>query len=343
VTDDLQVQNAADEPAANTGDEDTAAFDAAWDRITGPERDDAGRFAGKQDGDEDGAPARGVPDGAEGHEEGQQAPADQEAPKVSLPANMTPDMADIFDGMAPEKSAKLTAWADKMHRQMSDQGRQIASYKPISDVISRNPEFFAHDQAIPPAEAFSRLLNAQRRLEADPIGGLRWLAENYGVTDQVFGGNAMSNEAAQLRQTITELRSHIEQLGNPAAIRNEVHSVLQAKTAEDAVSRFIDSKPLYADVEAVMPDFVVTAKRMLGENAQPMAILEKAYDMAVHAMPETRSKLAASSKAAVEADKRGEAAKKATSVNVKGSPGQRGPMTEDQSMEDAWNRLMSKS
>ena len=316
--------------AVDTGDtlaEDDSSYGSAWDKLQAAPDDDQG--ASEADAEQQDA----APDAQE------QQPAPSAA--VKLPANMTPDMADIFDGMAPEKSAKLTEWADRLHRQMSDQGRQLGALKPIGEVIASYPEYFNTQGAPAPADAFNRMMAVQKMLDADPVAGLRHIADAYGIAETALGGG-LAGEAAQLRSTISMLQQQIASMASPDAIRSQVENSFRERAAVDEVSRFTATKPLYADVEAVLPDFVVIAKRELGPDATPGALLEAAYDMAVNAMPQTRAKQIAAAQAASPAKAKVEAAQKAASINIKGAPtGARQFASDDEAMGAAFDRIMS--
>lgn len=327
----LAAAEASTTAPADTGSEiaeNDSAYDAAWDRLTVGERDEAGKFKG--------AEAEAQPE-AEPVAEAEAKPAPA---SVALPANMTPDMADIFDGMPPERAQKLTAWADKLHRQMSDQGRQLGALKPFSDVVTGYPEYFTQQSAPAPADAFNRMMAVQKMLDTDPIAGLRQIADAYGITDQAFGGG-LASEAAQLRSTIADLRQQITQMASPDAIRGQIDTISRERAAVDEVSRFAQANPLFAEVEAVLPDFVAIARRTHGD-VPPGELLKHAYDMAVNALPQTRAKQNAAAQAAAPANAKAEAAKKAASINIKGAPtAGRQFASEDEAMSAAFDRAMS--
>lgn len=338
------TSSATEADASALGASEQQAYDAAWDRIMADgsdDADDAGPAA--QERDETGKFKAATTAEPEAEAEGTQVEEAKPA-GVTLPPNMTADLADVFEGMAPEKASKLTAWADKLHRQMSDQGRQIAAFRPFDEVVRQHNDYFASDGAPQPAQALDLLMKAQKRLDTDPIAGIRWLAESYGVTDQVFGGNALSGDAAALRQTIADLRQQITTMASPTSIRSEVDAMLKERAAVDEVSRFAQSKPLFAEVEAVLPNFIPMARAQAGEGAANSAVLDLAYDMAVNALPTTRAKVQAAAKpAAIVPDaKRIEAVKKASSVNVKSAPtGQQRYSSEEEAMSAAYDRLMA--
>ena len=313
--------------------EDNSAYDKVWDKLSHGDRDDTGKFASEgQETQNADAPAK---------PEAEKQQEAQAAPTLKLPANMTPDMVDIFDGMAPEKTAKLSEWADKLHRQMSDQGRQLGALRPVGEVVAAYPEYFNAQGSPAPAEAFNRLMAVQKVLDADPVAGLRQIAEAYGITDQAFGGG-LASDSAQLRSTISDLRQQIAAMASPDAIREQVENSFRERTAAEEISRFQKEKPLYSELEAVLPDFVTIAKRQLGDTATPGALLERAYDMAVFAMPETRAKQTAAAQAAPAVNAKAEAAKKAASINITGAPaGARKFATDEEAMGAAWDRATS--
>lgn len=321
---DLNSVTMVDPDIASTDDatiDDDASYGSAWDKVTA--------------GNDDVAPVNDEID----------VPAESDAASIpaapQLPANMTAEMTDVFDGMAPEKAAKLNAWADKLHRQMSDQGRQISAMKPFSDVIGAYPEYFQQQGAPAPPDAFDRMMAVQKLLDQDPIAGLKQIADVYGISEQSFGGG-LATETAQLRSVIADLRQQLQTVGSPDTIRTHVDQVFRERTATDEVSRFAQSKPLFSDVEAVLPEFVALARRQLGENATPSALLESAYDMAVNAMPETRAKQKAAAQAADTAGVKDQAAKRAASINIKGAPtGQRAYASEEEAMGAAFDRAIS--
>lgn len=326
----LAEAQASPAPEAVELTEDNSAYDAVWDNIQNGARDEGGKFTSETQ-EAEGGDAPAAPEA-----ERQQEPA---APALKLPANMTPDMVDIFEGMAPEKSAKLSEWADKLHRQMSDQGRQLGALKPVGEVISSYPEYFNAQGAPAPADAFNRMMAVQKMLDTDPVAGLRQIAEVYGVTDQVLGGG-LAGESAQLRSVIADLRQQISSMASPDAIRSQVENSFRERAAVDEVSRFAQSKPLFSEVEAVLPTFVEIARAKLGD-ATPGALLEAAYDMAVNAMPETRAKQTAAAQAAPAANAKVEAAKKAASINITGAPtGARNFATDEEAMGAAFDRVM---
>lgn len=349
------VQNAEPQlpmtTGAESGSSDAAEFDAfssAFDKLTADApRDEAGRFAPK-DGEarpEQEAQAEGVakpePDAIE-----------QEAqPKArSIPANWTPDMADILDGMDDAKASRLTEWSFRLHRQMSDLGRSATAARQFEDVARRYSDVFTKN-GVAPHDGFERLLSVQSMLDADPIAGIATIAEAYGVKDRIFARSengeasaAPSDEAIELRRTVADLRQQLSGLTDGDAIDQRVSHVLEKRTAEDLIGRFASSKPHYAEVEAVLPDFIRLARRELGEGAAAEAVLEQAYDMAINAIPNVRSKVkqAAIPVAADATNDRAEKAKKAASINIASQPsGKSAPVSEDQAMEATWSRLMN--
>lgn len=349
------VQNAEPQLPMTTGGDampsDTAEFDAfssAFDKLTAESpRDEAGRFAAK-DGEAKAEPEARTE--AETKPEPDAVEQDAQPKARAIPANWTPDMADILDGLDEAKASRLTEWSTKLHRQMSDLGRTATAARQFEDVARRYSDVFTRN-GVAPHDGFERLLSVQSMLDADPIAGIATIAEAYGVKDRIFSRSengeasaAPSNEAIELRRTVAELRQQLSGLTNGDAIDQRVSHVLEKRTAEDLIGRFASSKPLYGEVEAVLPDFIRLARRELGEGAAAEAVLEQAYDMATNAIPALRSKVkqAATPVAADAASDRAEKAKKAASINIASQPsGKSAPVSEDQAMEATWSRLMN--
>lgn len=115
---------------------------------------------------------------------------------------------------------------------------------------------------------------------------------------------------------------------------------------QEAISRFSQEKPLWAEVEATLPAFIEIAKASQPDAAPP-ALLEAAYDMAVHANPATRAKAqsAAPQAAAAKADAdRAAKARAANQINVK-TTGNGKPRlkTDEEVYSEVWDRAMSEA
>ena len=76
-----------------------------------------------------------------------------------------------------------------------------------------------------------------------------------------------------------------------------------------------------------------------------MAVLQKAYDMAINANPDVRAKVRAAEAKATAATpdpKKAAAVRNAVSINVKSSnSGKERPMTEEEAMASAYDRAMA--
>lgn len=230
---------------------------------------------------------------------------------------------------------------------MSDMGRERAVARQFNEVIGRFPQYFK-DGGINPAEGFSALIQAQARLDADPVEGIAWLMDRYGVRDRFIAGQdgnapaSLTPEVLELRQTIAGLREQLSAIASPDAVQRQIQSELQRVSAEETVNRWASSKPFYADVEADLPTFIQKAKQA-NPSGTPETWLEDAYDRAVNADPVLREKAKQAAKPAADvSSERAEKAKKAASINIPSTAsGKPAVLTETQEMERVWAKHYS--
>lgn len=338
---DETIQGGAAETGADSAlpAEDDAALGAVWDRLSSEGGDEGASDAGRDASGRFTAKAPQV----EGEADKAAEPGAEPGAGVKLPANMTPDMADVFEGMPPERAEKLTAWADRVHRQMSEQGRQIAAYRGYDDVVTGYRDYFASGE-IQPAHAFKELMSWQKQFDTDPAAAIQKLAGLYKVNVSIDGRAPEqadpAGKVAQLEATITDLRARLERGVAPDAIRGQVEATLAERQSIETVTAFASEKPLWREVEPLMPNFIPLARQRLGEDAAPRAVLEYAYDAAIHADPDLRKRVQAADEAARTQPKKAEALKRATAVNVKSAPsGSRVSMTEEEEMGAVYDRL----
>jgi hypothetical protein len=149
----------------------------------------------------------------------------------------------------------------------------------------------------------------------------------------------MPDVAALLRQ----IEDRVSARFAPDKIEQQVSSVLSKNQTTEAISRFASEKPLWAEVETDIPTYIGIVKSQQ-PDAAPLALLEAAYDMAVHANPATRAKVSAAAPqaAAQSNEQRAAAAKKANQLNIKTTQGGRAkPLSDDEAYGAAYDRAVS--
>ncbi|WP_420959356.1 hypothetical protein [Brucella sp. IR073] len=331
------------------------AMGAVFDRLTkqgGPERGHDGKFTAKQgDGADDGAGEASL-EGEEGAGEG--APGSTAGDAAPAPAHMPQAIKDEWANMTPKAREALATYQGEIDRKFGEMGRFLGENKPIIDRLStarqQMPELFDGMTPEQLAQGALELGAVQVNLNRDPVGTILQIAQTYGV----LGGVAQALSGQQptpdqhlvqgLQREIASLKGQLQSLGDPAAINKHVEAMMAQKDAERIIDDFAKSKPHYTDIEASLPAFIDIALK--SKPSAPLRdVLEAAYDMAVNAIPEVREKVAASEAKATVAKpdpKRTEAARKAASINVKStSTGKERPMSEEEAMAAAYDRMMT--
>lgn len=330
------------------------ALGAAFDRLVtnnGSDRAQDGKFASPTK-DKTASAEQASSGGEEGAGAGEAVPADADA--TPAPANWN-GLEDAWKAIPAEQREKVKAHFDDLHRRMSDQGRQLASVKPIADHISQATKAIPLFQGMSPDQVSQKALELAAiavDLKRDPVNTLIEVARNTGqlaALQAKLSGQAMPEGQkiiSDLQAQIAGLERKLAQAADPSQIETHVSRVFEGRAAQEAVNQFASdpANSFFADVEPHLPDFIPIARKLAGEGASVKDVLKSAYDMAINAHPEIRTKAQAAAKnAAAEADaKRREDAKKAASVNVKStSTGRERELTELEALNSAYDRAMA--
>jgi hypothetical protein len=271
-------------------------------------------------------------------------PAKVDAP-TDLPSSIRAKWADMPEDA---RDAVLSSHRE-LTRKMADQGRIVQSSKPVYDVLVRAAQEIPTLKDMTPDQIATdvfKMAQIQGQLAADPVNTLLGIAKQYGALDamkQAIGGQNPSQAAQEnvtLMQEIRQLRSQLQSGTDPRAIEDRINQTLTVRETERMVSEYATQKEYWGDVEPLMPQFIPMAQQRLGEGASTKDVLDAAYDMAIHAIPDLRTKATVPAKAQTQPDPaRTQAQLKAKSVNVKStSSGKSAPMTEEQRLAAIWDK-----
>lgn len=360
MTDALTGAQSADlhtTPAATTVDlgstgNDDAELSAIYDQIerdNGAARDEAGKFSsgdGTTENNGDGTTSSERPQ--EGGEPGGETgdAGSSTAQPVPLPANwrgMDADWAKI----PADVQAKIAARDGELHTRMSEQGRQISAFKPVYDAVEQHRDVLEYHRMpdggpIEPAFAVDFLLNAQRKLDTNPIAGLIEIADRYGVRDHLA---AAITGQIPIPQTPQQQSAGLSPADVQRIVQESLSEEAQVRTLNDELSRLSKDKSLYSEIpEQDMVHSIHRARERLGETATKEAVFDLAYDMAVHADPTLRAKAAAAQSAAAAKSQRQTAdARRAASINVTStSTGRARELTEDEQLAQVYDEIKAK-
>lgn len=343
---------AAGAGAETTVVDDDAALAAAFDQAStddqpaGQKRGDDGKFTTNGEGDEpdpNDPPQEGEGTGEEGDDAGSSTLT---AASTPLPANWN-GMDEDWAKIPPDVQAKIAVREQELHNRMSDQGRQISTYKPLWDVVDQNKDLMEGRQMpdgreITPAHGVAFLLAAQRAFDENPIAALLDMADRAGVRQHlaaVVTGQAQVPRTQPQPQQPGVVPADVERI-----VKEALNEDAAAKAANEELSRLSKDKPLYAAIpEEDMVHSIHKARKRLGDAASKEAVFNMAYDIAVNADPDLRAKAAAGKKAAADNAKRVDEAKRANGVNVTSTQSGKGrSLTEDELLERAYDEIQSK-
>ena len=306
----------AEAPAETMDETMAAAFDAANATDDAPEGDPAPVEAKASPAEGDDAP--------EGDDTTETTDDDQEATDgtkaaakeatVEAPDGWSAEMKEAFAAL-PENVRDYVAARDKAaHSKLSEQGRELATLKPVSDTLERYRHTF-EARGLDPHAAVNAMFEVQDRLDRDPVSAIRQIAQIYGVDLAQYAGQPQEDaptgdaNTAAVNQQIASLSQQLDAIRDETAQDRNSHTARELKENQDRVAEWSKGKP----------HFDAVRKRMAAlMDAGEAADLDAAYEQAIWSNPEIRTKLEATKakKAADQAAKDATVAKKRQRVNV---------------------------
>jgi hypothetical protein len=348
--------SAAAAPVVDTTDADLGAVWDKFERDNGAERD-GGKFASPDPAKKTDVAATAGDGKGEERTGGGLTPDAGSAP---LPDNWkgiqgADAIKDAWAKAPAEVRSFVAAREQELQQRLSDHGRQLSGYKPIQDIIDRNGKYFdpntgkkmADGKVVTPALAVEYLFNVQNAMDAQPVETIMDIIDRYGIRDKVaalFGQPASQGGESELRREIAGLKQLLANVNNPASIDDRISQKLQERdsmtAAQEELTRLSADKPLYSEIpEADMVESIHKARRKLGEAASKEAVFNLAYDMAVNADPDLRTKAAAAKPAAPKDAGKVDAAKRANSVNIPSTAsGKARVLSEDEELAAVYER-----
>jgi hypothetical protein len=330
---------------------------AIW-RKHNQQRDESGRYANGVDDAEantapPGAEKKGEVDAApKGDPEKPAAPdeaveSEPKAPAIEAPRAWRNDMKAEFGKLPPQVQEYVASREKELHELRSATGRLNSEYAPIRETLGAHRDYLTAASAGDVPGFLDRLLAGARALDTDPANMIKSLARMYGVDlgeiwDPAEAPPSRELAAAEARAAQAEARlaNLTRQQENAAAqaAQSNVVGVIEQFYAENP-----DAAELEHDMAALVP--AIQARE---PNLPPQELLKKAFEAAVWANPEARSKrLAAEVEAKRKADElaRVEAAKAAAAkarsaagVNVTGAVQSSAPGDIDADLRAIWRK-----
>lgn len=315
VTDAALPPPVADTPPAVENNE-AKTLDSTLSEIfrkNNPEREINGRFKA-------GEPA--VTEGTVSKDQPPVAATETATPSIQVPQSWSADVKDKWATLPPDLQAFIAKREGEAHSTITKYGEQVKAFEPVSRVLDHYQESFGRS-GVTVEEGLDRLLAANDLLDRDPHNGILWLANAYNVNlAELTGPQDGNTPEGVLHQTIAELRSELNQIKSGLTDRQAREATAQRQSLESQIDEFSKDKTDWKDLEEEILSEVVALKHA-SPNSPPLEVLQKAYDRARWANPAVRDRIlkeqreAEDKKNLEEAKKRADAARAATSVNVR--------------------------
>lgn len=329
---------------AVTVDTESEAMGEVWERLQGAEdeapavegdkgsgRDEQGRFQTKK-----------PVEAAEGDEEAAEARPEQPdaMDKPAIFGNLPGPIREQWEILPPDVRDAIVSSHHQMSAKAMEAGRLMKGLGPIRDSMIEATQAFPELADMTPdqvAKEVTELAHTKANLLRDPVNTLLQVAELTGATQALQAIFTGQQQVPQPRPQQQRSQNEI----TPDIIRGIVERSLGEGKALDTLSQWSADKPHYQTVENDLPHFIAFAQRTAPPGTSHQDILDQAYNMAVGAFglraPQTEAATTAPDESA---PKRSQAALKARSVNVKSQGSKPTPLTEEQAMGAAWERVM---
>lgn len=250
----------------------------------------------------------------------------------------------------------MRQWAQQreaqVHDQISQQGRQLAAYRPVGEVLNTYSDHFKSD-GVDPVTGLKNAMEWQALARRDPATFVRSFAErnNIDLVSLITDPEAHQQRSQQtfLEQRLETLERELRTKGQYEAEQQTYQQEQRMSTLTNAVEQFAATAP---DFEFLTPDItaLIPAIRAVSPHLTESEILQQAHERARWANPVTRSKLESERKAIedrsrIEAQKKAAAAAKAaSSINVTSAPSNSPAVfaNAQAAAAAAWERGMSK-
>ena len=288
-------------------------------------------------------------------EEAPEQPAEgEEKPEApEMPTGLPSSMKKAWAELSPEGREALQQNFQRLNAKMSEQGRIVQAVKPVQEKLMQAMQEIPAIQGMTPeqvAEDVFKMAQIQGQLAQDPVSTLLGIAQKYGALDGIRhaltgqGDQNNSQQSVQMAQEIRRLNAMLQQQMDPAALENRVMESLTRRETLQMVSEYASGQEHWGDVEGIIPQMIPIAQQRLGAGASAKDVLDQAYDMAIHAIPDLRAKAKPAAPAPAKPDpNRTAAQRKAKSVNVTSrTTGQARELSEEDALLAAYDRAASR-
>ena len=323
---------ATDAPSA----EDTMR--EVYQRLNPPRDPNTGKFTSRNGAEPATEPAPEIPDQA------QTETVEQAVPAIDMPKSWSADRAAIWEAMSPEAREVIAQREQDAHKQISQQGQQIAQFEPVTRILEQYAGLFQRT-GVNVETGLANLLNAAERMDSNPRAAIQYFADTYGVDLREMAGlqpgEGATPETAQLLNHIRQLEARLDENSQRIDRDESLRQQAELKSVQEKIDAFSKDKPDWADLEKDVMTEIVGLKASIASGLIPQKapedILALAYERAQKNNPDAwakkveRDRKEAEKKRIEEAQKTAKDVRKSAPLKVKPSVAN---APANQSMED---------
>lgn len=301
VFDRLQKEDGAKDDGGSTQPDDSDT-DTGTDADGGRPRGPDGKFIAKEAADD--APQADTETPGHGADTRDEPPPAAIEPPVSWSAQAKAEFAKVPPIVQREilkREADIAKGLDERTAKLKGYAPIEAALEPIRQQLELN--------GLDPASWIRRVAAAELYLQRNPAEAIQWLAKQYGVNlaapQQPAEDEYVDPQVAALKSKLDQLTGYLQQtaVAQQHAMTGQLQSQIEAFRADPAHTYFEEARQ---DMAALIQTGRATD-------------LKQAYDMAIWARPDLRTKIMASERAAEEAKRKAEAEKRASAARKAGA------------------------
>ncbi len=256
--------------------------------------------------------------------------ADTPTPSTKLrPQSWSADLDEFWNSLPPERQDFFAKREGESHQKITQLGEKASVADKYAAIIDRHKSLIGQNR---PEAEIDNLFQTKAALLRDPVGSLKWLAQQLGVDPSQFAlaqngeQPAENDQFRSLTQEIAQLKRQLGETTQRLTARERSENDAREQSLASLVDEFKTGKDYWPDIEGeVLAQ--IHAIKAAHPNKDPKEVLQDAHDRAVKLNDEVSNKLTKAKRDKEAADKTAEEKRKAdeakrlASLNTKSSSG----------------------
>lgn len=284
-------------------------------RLAGRKRDEKGKLLpGKADKVEPKAPKESTTkvEDKQPSDDTTKASTEVSKPSDAPPVGWAADAKSEWSTLSPALKAAVL----KRESEIENGGRQWSEEKRRYESVLSPIALAAQRRGLNVEQGVQTLIAAQNALDANPVEGIKRIAQTYNVNLATIAGHSNAPDQQVNNPDISELvRQAVAPILAPIQERYAADERYKAQNTESLVSDFANKNEHFNSVQSEIMALIPILKDS-NPNWTNQEVLQNAYDRAVYANPHTRAAIIAAQNADADTKRRAEQQAKATKART---------------------------